>query len=92
MAEKVIPIGSKVLVKQVKAAETYGNTGIYIPETAQSQQLKAYVISVGDAVKGIKDGDYIQYAEQAVPVPMMHHGEVHLLIEQFDILAIIMNV
>jgi len=92
MAEKVIPVGHRVLIKQVKASETYGDTGIYIPENQQKQQNKAYVISVGDGVKGIEDGDCIQYSESANAVPMKHDGETHLLIDQHDILAIIVNV
>jgi co-chaperonin GroES (HSP10) len=92
MAEKVIPIGHKVLIKQVKAAETYGDSGIYIPQTSQSQQLKAYVVAVGDGVQSIIEGDYIQYNEHAKPVSMTHDDEAHLLIDQHDILAIIVNV
>ena len=92
MIEKVIPIGHRILVKQVKASETYGDSGIYIPENQQSQQLKAYVVSVGDGVKGIMEDDCVQYSDNAHPVTMMHDGETHLLIDQHDILAIIVNV
>jgi len=92
MTEKVIPIGHKVLIKQIEAAETYGDSGIYIPETQQSQQRKAYVISVGEAVQHIEEGNYVQYSEHAKPVNMTHDGELHLLIDQHDILAIIVNV
>tara|TARA_B110000967_G_C18798653_1_gene517232 strand:+ start:595 stop:873 length:279 start_codon:yes stop_codon:yes gene_type:complete len=92
MVEKVIPIGHKVLIKQVKAAETYGDSGIYIPETQQAQQNKAYVISVGEGVQHIQEGNYVQYSEHASPVQMTHDGELHLLIDQHDILAIIINV
>ena len=90
--EKVIPIGNKVLVKQVKAKETYGDTGIYIPDAQQTQELKGIVISVGDTVEGIQEGDLIQYGEYAQPVSMSHDGEPHLLINKQDILAIIISV
>tara|TARA_R100000322_G_scaffold167467_1_gene135406 strand:- start:656 stop:931 length:276 start_codon:yes stop_codon:yes gene_type:complete len=90
--EKVIPIGNKVLVKQVKAKETYGDTGIFIPDAQQTQELKGIVISVGDTVEGIQEGDLIQYGEYAQPVPMSHDGEPHLLINKQDILAIIISV
>ena len=92
MTEKVIPIGHRVLIKQQKAAETYGDTGIFIPENQQTQQNKAYVISVGESVQGIQEGDCIQYSEHANPVSMKHDGEIHLLIDQHDILAIIVSV
>ena len=92
MTERVIPIGRRVLIKQVKASETYGDSGIYIPENQQTQQNKAYVVSVGEVVEGIQEGDYIQYSEYAKPVPMRHDGETHLLIDQHDILSIIVSV
>tara|TARA_R100001530_G_scaffold136374_2_gene116830 strand:+ start:5174 stop:5452 length:279 start_codon:yes stop_codon:yes gene_type:complete len=92
MADKVIPIGNKVLVKQIQAKETYGDTNIYIPDAAQTKELKAYVVSVGDDVEGIEEGDLIQYGEYAQPVNMSHEGEQHLLINKQDILAIIVSV
>ncbi len=92
MTDKVIPIGHRVLIRQQKAAETYGDTGIFIPENQQTQQNKAIVICVGEAVQGIQEGDCVQYSEHANPVPMKHDGETHLLIEQHDILAIIVSV
>jgi len=90
--EKVIPVGHRVLIKQVKAAETYGDSGIYIPDSQKIQENKAYVISVGDVVQNIQEGDCIQYSEHANAVPMKHDGEDHLLIDQHDILAIIVSV
>ena len=93
MTERVIPIGHKVLVKQIKAQETYGDSGIvYIPETAQSQQHKGVVVSVGEVAQGIQEGDCVQYNEHAKPVIMKHDGETVLLIDQHDILAIIVGV
>jgi len=86
--EKVIPIGNKVLVKQVKAKETYGDTGIFIPDAQQTQELKGIVISVGDTVEGIQEGDLIQYGEYAQPVSMSHDGEPHLLINKQDIISV----
>lgn len=90
--EKVIPIGNKVLVKQIKPKETYGDTGIYMPDAHKAQELKGYVISIGDDVEGIEEGDLIQYGEYAQPVNMSHEGEQHLLINKQDILAIIVSV
>jgi co-chaperonin GroES (HSP10) len=92
MIEKVIPLGHKVLVKQVEAAETYGDTGIYIPDNQKTQKHKGTVVSVGEVVQGIQEGDVVQYNEHAKPVIMKHDGEDHLLIDQHDILAIIVSV
>ena len=92
MAEKVIPLGHKVLVKQEKASDTYGDSGIYIPESQQSQAHKAIVVSIGELVQGVQEENCVQYSANATPVNMMHNGEKHLLIDQHDILAIIVNV
>ena len=92
MTEKVIPLGHKVLVKQSKAAETYGDTGIYIPDNQQTKKNKGTIVSVGEVVQGIHEGDIVQYSEHAKPVVMKHDGEDHLLIDQHDILAIIVSV
>ena len=89
---EVIPIGKKVLIKQQTAPETYGNTGIYIPESERMQEARGVVIAVGDEVEGIKADDIIQYADYITPIEMEHHGEVHLLINHGDILARLIDV
>ena len=37
----------------------------------------------------IKIGDIVQYAEHAMPTPMKHDGEEHLLLQAGDVYAII---
>ena len=49
------PVGDRILIKQHKPEETYGSTGIYIPESSQEKQDKGTVVAVGDDVKGIFD-------------------------------------
>ena len=46
------PVGDRILIKQHKAKETYGNSGIYIPESNQEKEDRGTVVSVGDDVKG----------------------------------------
>ena len=92
---KVVPIGKKVLIKQDMAPETYGDTGIYIPESERIQECKGVVIAIGEEVE--KDGfisvdDTIQYADYITPVEMEHKGETHLLINYGDVLARIVDV
>ena len=53
MAEKIIPVGQKLLIKEIKI------------------------------------GDIVQYAEHAMPTPMKHDGQEHLLLQAGDVYAII---
>jgi chaperonin GroES len=88
MAEKIIPVGQKLLIKEIKAASKTAS-GIIIPEIAQKITFRGEVIGVGDSVKEIKIGDIVQYAEHAMPTPMKHDGQEHLLLQAGDVYAII---
>jgi len=88
MAEKIIPVGQKLLIKEIKAASKTPS-GLIIPEIAQKITFRGKVIGIGDSVKEIKIGDIVQYAEHAMPTPMKHDGEEHLLLQAGDVYAII---
>jgi len=88
MAEKIIPVGQKLLIKEIKAASKTAS-GLIIPEIAQKITFRGEVIGVGDSVKEIKIGDIVQYAEHAMPTPMKHDGHEHLLLQAGDVYAII---
>jgi len=92
MAQQVIPTGNRILIKQLAEKETYGDTGIYIPDAQKVKENKGYIIAIGDEVEGVGIGDLIQYAQFADPVEMNHQGEKHLLIRKGDILAVIIDV
>ena len=49
--QKIIPLGNKVLIKKHEKKETYGNTGIYIPDSVQEDPMTGTVMSVGEDVK-----------------------------------------
>lgn len=89
---EIVPIGKRVLIKQEDPQETYGDTGIYIPDAQRVEECKGVVIAVGDEVKCVKAGDVIQYADYTTPIEMQHNGEEHLLIAQGDILARLVDV
>jgi len=89
MKNQVVPVGKRVLIKQSEAAQTYGVSGILIPDSQQIKECKGEVVAVGKEVKEIKEGDSIQYADYITPVEMQHNNENHLLISVGDILAII---
>ena len=43
----------------------------------------------GKDVHEIEIGDIVQYAEHAMPTPMMHQNEEHLLVQEGDVFAIV---
>ena len=88
MAEKIIPVGQKLLIKEIKAASKTAS-GLIIPEMAQKITFRGEVVEIGDSVKEIKIGDIVQYAEHAMPTPMKHDGQEHLLLQAGDVYAII---
>jgi chaperonin GroES len=88
MKQIIIPVGKRLLIKR-KAAESQTKSGIIIPEIAQKKEFKGTVVGVGAEVEEIKVGDVVQYAEHAMPTPMKHEGEEHLLLQAGDVFAII---
>tara|TARA_Y100001972_G_scaffold108167_1_gene137988 strand:+ start:440 stop:712 length:273 start_codon:yes stop_codon:yes gene_type:complete len=82
------PVGDRILIKQHKAEETYGNTGIYIPDSAQEKQDKGTVVAIGDDVKGIFEGEIVLFNQFIQPVKVNHMDEDHILLRQQDIWAI----
>tara|TARA_B100001175_G_C19492564_1_gene633467 strand:- start:1926 stop:2201 length:276 start_codon:yes stop_codon:yes gene_type:complete len=88
MAQTIIPVGNKLLLQKSKVA-TKTASGIIIPEIAQKKEYKGTVVGVGQEVKEIKIGDIVQYADYAMPTPMKHNGEEHLLVQAGDVFAII---
>ena len=84
MAQTIIPVGNKLLLKKSKQ-KTKTASGIIIPEIAQKKEYKGTVVGVGAEVKEIKVGDIVQYADYAMP----HNGEEHLLVQAGDVFAII---
>lgn len=86
---KVIPVGMKILVKPKEAAKYYPGTDILIPETQVKAEPKGTVVGVGESVTDIKEGDFIQYSENASVVKMEHDNEDHYLINKGDVFAIL---
>ena len=62
MAQTIIPVGNKLLLKKSKQ-KTKTASGIIIPEIAQKKEYKGTVVGVGQEVKEIKIGDIVQYAD-----------------------------
>jgi len=88
MSMTVIPVGRKLLLKKWKV-ETKTASGLIIPEIAQKKEFKGTVVGKGKDVYEIEVGDVVQYAEHAIPTPMMHQNVEHLLIQEGDVFAIV---
>ena len=82
------PVGDRILVKQHKAEETYGNTGIYIPESSQEKEDRGTVVAIGEDVKGIHEGEIVLFNQFIQPVKVSHMDEDHILMRQTDVWAI----
>jgi|TARA_R110000796_G_scaffold190867_2_gene307623 chaperonin GroES len=91
MGQQVIPVGKKILIKQ-KKAKTKTASGLFLPEIAQKKEYKGLVMGIGKAVEEIKVGDVVQYTEHCLPTTMPHNGEDHLLIQEGDVFAILVDV
>jgi len=86
---KIIPLGERVLLKQVKATEEKTKSGLYIPKSA-TEKKEGEVIEVGVFKDGksipLKKGDrvlYGGYSSEEIEID----GEKHLIIEFKDIVA-----
>ena len=90
MAQKVIPVGKKLLLKPKKQEEV-SKGGIFIPEIARKVEYKGTVIGKGKDVSEMEIGDMVQYTDHCLPTPMMHDGIEHLLIQEGDVYAILVN-
>ena len=92
---KLVPLGDRVVLKQVEAEETTAS-GIVLPGQAQEKPQQAEVIAVGPG--GVVDGKevkmevtvgdkviYSKYSGTEVKLD----GEEYIIVKQSDILAIV---
>ena len=92
---KLVPLGDRVVLKQLEAEETT-KSGIVLPGQAQEKPQQAEVIAVGPGgvvegkevkmeVKVGNKGIYSKYAGTEVKLD----GEEYIIVKQNDILAIV---
>ena len=79
MAQQIIPVGKKILIKQKESEKFFKNTNIIIPDGAQERENVGTVIGVGASVSEIKIGDVVQYTDHCLPVPMKHNDQAILV-------------
>lgn len=92
---RLVPLGDRVVLKQLKAEETT-KSGIVLPGQAQEKPQQAEVIAVGPGgcVDGkevkmeVKVGDQVIYSKYAGTDVKMHEDE-YIIVKQSDILAIV---
>ena len=92
---KLVPLGDRVVLKQLDAEETT-KSGIVLPGQAQEKPQEAEVIAVGPG--GNIDGNNIEmYIKEGQKVivskysgtEVKYEGEEYLIVKQSDILAIV---
>jgi len=90
--QKIIPLGNKVLVKLHEKKQTYGDSGIFIPDSAQEEPMTATIMSVGEDVKTMKEGDNVRLSEFGTPMSIESEGATCLLFNSQDIVAKVVDV
>lgn len=94
---KLIPLGDKVVLKQVEAEETTAS-GIILSAKTQEKPLEGIVVAVGpggmvdgkEVVMQVKEGDKVIYQKYST-TEVKVDGEEYLMVKQNDILAIVID-
>ena len=92
---KLIPLGDKVVVKQLEAIETT-KSGIVLTGNAKEKPQEAEVIAVGpggvidgkEVKMEVKPGQQVMYSKYA-GTEVKLDGEQYIIMKQSDILAIV---
>ena len=92
---KLVPLGDKVVLKQLEAAETT-KSGIVLPGQAQEKPQQAEVIAVGpggivdgkEVTMQVKVGDKVIYQKYA-GTDVKLEDENFIIVKQNDIVAIV---
>ena len=91
---KLVPLGDKVVLKQLEAEETR-KSGIILAAKAQEKPQEATVISVGDGKvdgkeihMGVKEGDKVVYGKYSGTEFKLGEEEF-VIVKMSDILAIV---
>ena len=92
---KLIPLGDKVVLKQVEAEETTAS-GIILSAKTQEKPLEGIVVAVGpggivdgkEVVMQVKEGQKVIYSKYA-GTEVKLEGQEYIIVRQNDILAIV---
>ena len=92
---KLVPVGDRVVLKQVEAEETT-KSGLILTTSAQEKPQEAEVIAVGpggmvdgkEVTMQVKPGDKVIYSKYAGNEVKLE-GEEYIIVRQNDILAVV---
>ena len=92
---KLVPLGDRVVLKQVEAEETT-KSGLILTTSAQEKPQEAEVIAVGpggmvdgkEVTTQVKPGDKVIYSKYAGNEVKLE-GEEYIIVRQNDILAVV---
>ena len=88
---KLVPLGDRVVLKQLKAEETT-KSGIVLPGQSQEKRQQAEVVAVGPGTEEVKmevkKGDMVIYAKYAGTEVKLDKDE-YIIVKQQDILAVV---
>lgn len=92
---KLVPLGDKVVLKQLEAEETT-KSGIVLPGQAKEKPQEALVVAVrpGGNIEGkevvmqVKEGNKVIYSKYA-GTEVELEGETYIIVKHNDILAIV---
>ena len=92
---KLVPLGDRVVLKQVEAEETT-KSGLILTTSAQEKPQEAEVIAVGpggmvdgkEVTMQVKPGDKVIYSKYAGNEVKLE-GEEYVIVRQNDILAVV---
>ena len=88
---KLVPLGDRVVLKQLKAEETT-KSGIVLPGQAQEKPQQAEVVEVGpgteDVKMEVKAGNQVIYSKYA-GTEVKLGDEDFIIVKQEDILAVV---
>ena len=92
---KLVPLGDKIVLKQLEAEEAT-KSGIVLPGQAKEKPQEAEVIAVGpggnidgkEVTMQVKVGDKVIYSKYA-GTDVELEGEKYIVVKQSDILAIV---
>jgi chaperonin GroES len=95
MIMKLVPLGDKVVLKQLVAEETT-KSGIVLPGQAKEKPQQAQVIAVGpggmvdgkEVVMQVKVGDKVIYSKYA-GTEVKLEDEEYIIVKQNDIVAVV---
>jgi chaperonin GroES len=81
-------IADKVVIRLMKKVKTVG--GIIVPDTVVEKITYGTVVSVGDEVKRVKEGDVVKFFDYA-GVGVEHEDRKYIIVRETDIYAILVD-